>query len=375
MGNSIAVGRRTGGQSSSKAVAGGKGFRYHAAMDIYLLRLDRIGDFLLGTPAYRALREGFPKDRISVVVPSVVAELAKSCPYFDEVYVFEARWLMPGEKPRVRWKSAWQLIHFLRPKKIDLLLNFRYQNRLDPLVTGLSGAKKSVGFDHGLWSHFLTQKIPQPPPGLHQTRRNLLLLEALGITAEDLSLEVWWDERDEKRAEEHLPRQETLPGIPRIGIHLGAATPSKRWGEEDFAALIHELEAATEAEILVFGGEDDLPFAHEVMEGLKVKVVNLVGKLTLRQMAALMKGCQVFFGCDTGPSHLAAAVGVPVVSLFSAANDAAVWKPWGDKVKVLTDHPSCSPCQSYACQRTDGYFCMRQIKVEDVVEAVKGFLK
>ena len=72
---------------------------------------------------------------------------------------------------------------------------------------------------------------------------------------------------------------------------------------------------------------------------------------------------------------MAAAVGVPVVSLFSAANEAAVWKPWGDKVKVLTRHPACSPCHSYACRRTDGYFCMREIKVEEVVEAVKGFLK
>ncbi|HET9868918.1 MAG TPA: glycosyltransferase family 9 protein [bacterium] len=343
-------------------------------MDIFLLRLDRIGDFILGIPAYRALREAHPHDRISVVVPSAAAELARSCPYFDEVYVFEARWLMPGEKPRVRWRSAWQLIHFLRPKRVDLLINFRYQNRLDPLVTGLSGAKKSVGFDHGFWSRFLTTAVPQPLPGTHQVRRNLLPLEALGIRTHDLSLGMWWDERDEKRALEHLPRQESLPGLPRLGIHLGAATPAKRWGEEDFAALIHELQAATEGEILVFGGEEDLPFAHEVLDGLKAPVVNLVGKLTLRQMASLIAGCRAFVGCDTGPTHLAAAVGTPVVSLFSAANEAAVWKPWGEKVKVLTRQPSCSPCQSYACRRTDGYFCMREIKVEEVVEAVKGFL-
>lgn len=343
-------------------------------MEIFLLRLDRIGDFVLGVPAYRALRQAHLDDRISVVVPAAVAELAKACPFFDEVYVFEARWLMAGEKAGARWKSAWQLIRFLRSKSIDLLLDFRYQNRLDPLVAGLSGARRRVGFQQGFFSFFLTDSVSYPSDGIHQVRRNLLLLEGLGIHAKDLTLEIGWDERAEKRAQSHLPRQETLPGISRIGIHLGAATPSKRWDEENFAALIHELAAVTDAEILVFGGEADLSFAHEVMDGLQAPVVNLVGKLTLTQMASLMAGCGVFIGCDTGPTHLAAACGVPVVSLFSAANEVEVWKPWGARVKVLTRHPTCSPCQRHDCRRTDGYFCMREIKVEEVVAAVKFFL-
>jgi ADP-heptose:LPS heptosyltransferase len=344
-------------------------------MEIFILRLDRIGDFILGVPAYRALRQAYPNDRISVMVPSGVAELAKGCPYFDEVYVFEARWLSPGEKSLSRWKSAWQLVRFLRARKIDLLIDFRYQNRLDPLVAGLSGARKRVGFDFGFFSFFLTRSVSQPEAKTHQVHRNLLPLEALGIRAKDLSLELWWDERDDKKAQDHLPRQESLPGLPRIGVHLGAATPSKRWGPDDFAALIHELEAVTEGELLIFGSEDDLAFAQEVMDGLKAPVVNLVGKLTLRQMASLAATCKVFVGCDTGPTHLAAACGVPVVSLFSAANEVEVWKPWGNNIKVLTRHPNCSPCRSHECLRTDGYFCMEEIKVDEVVEAVKDFLK
>jgi len=343
-------------------------------MEIFLLRLDRIGDFILGIPAYRALRQAYPHDRISVVVPSAAAELAKACPYFDEVFLFDARWFLPGEAAPARWQSAFQLIGFLRSKKIDLLLNFRYQNRMDPWVAGLSGAKRRVGFQKGFGSRFLTDRVPLPVEGTHQVDRNLRLLEVLGITATNRELEMWWDDRDERRAKEHFPRQETLPGIPQIGIHLGAATPSKRWGEEDFAALIDELEEFG-GNILVFGGEQDIPFAHEVMDGLQAKVVNLVGKLSLCEMAALISQCQVFIGCDTGPTHLAAACGTPVVSLFSAANEVEVWKPWGPKVKVLTRHPECSPCRLYECKRTDGYFCMNEIKVEEVVEAVKEFLR
>jgi ADP-heptose:LPS heptosyltransferase len=344
-------------------------------MEIVLLRLDRIGDFVLGIPAYRALRLAYQADRISVVVSSEVAALAKACPYFDEVYIFDALWLKPKAERKPRWKSALKLIRFLRSLPIDLVLDFRYQSRLDVLVTGLSGAKRRVGFQLGWASWFLTDKVPQPTAETHQVDRNLLILQNTGIPLQERRLEMWVDERDKKTAQDHLPSQELLPGIARIAIHLGAAMPSKRWPEESFSTLIHELHAATQADILVLGGEQDLDFAHEVVDGLECPVVNLTGKLDLKQMAALVQHCKVFVGCDSGATHIAAAMGVPVLSLFSAANESAVWRPWGPKVKVLTRHPDCSPCQAYECKRTDGYFCMSDIKVDEVVEEVKRLME
>jgi ADP-heptose:LPS heptosyltransferase len=344
-------------------------------MEIVLLRLDRIGDFVLGIPAYRALRQAYAKDRISVVVSSEVAVLAKACPYFDEVYIFDALWLKPGALAKPRWKSALKLIKFLRSLPIDLVIDFRYQSRLDALVTGLSGAKRRVGFQLGWPSWFLTDRVPQPAPDTHQVDRNLLVLQNMGIPLQERRLEMWVDERDKKTAQDHLPSQELLPGIARIAIHLGAAMPSKRWPDESFSALIHELHFATQADILILGGEQDLPFAHEVVDGLECPVVNLVGKLDLKQMAALVQHCNVFVGCDSGATHVAAAMGIPVLCVFSAANESAVWRPWGTKVKVLTRHPDCSPCKAYECKRTDGYFCMADIKVDEVVEEVKRLME
>ncbi len=343
-------------------------------MEILLLRLDRIGDFILGIPAYRALREAHPDDRISVVVPAKVAELAEACPYFDEVFLFEAHWLEPGAPLLNRWKSALKLIRFLRSMPLDMVMDFRYQSRLDPLVAGLSGAKMRIGYNQGWVSWFLSKKVSQPPKEFHQVDRNLHLLDAIGIQAKDRHLEIWADERDKKTAENHMPAQELLPGIPTIAIHVGAATPSKKWMEESFSNLIFELHANTQADILVLGGEHDQPSAHEIVDGLKCPCVNLTGKLTLRQMAALIKDCQVFIGCDSGSTHLAAACGVPVVCLFSAANEENIWRPWGPKVKVMTAHPDCSPCRSHECTRTDGYFCMNEIKVDEVVAEVKALL-
>ncbi len=345
-----------------------------SVMEIFLLRLDRIGDFVLGIPSYRALRQAYPNDKISVVVPSFVAEMAKACPYFDEVYLYDALWLLPDQEPIDRWKSAWKLIQFLRSKKIDLLFSFRYQSRLDPLVAGLSGAGQRVGYDLGLVSAFLSQKVEQPFSELHQVDRNLHLLQTFGIITPSRQLEMWVHPRDTKLAEKHLPSQELLPGVPRLALHIGAAAPSKRWLEESFSALIHELHRNTQADIYVLGGEQDLGFGHEVVDGLECPVVNLVGKLSLMEMAAVIQHCQLFIGCDSGAGHIAAACGVPVLSLFSAANEVEVWKPWGPKVKVMTKHPPCSPCRSQECKRDDGYFCMAEIKVEDVLEEVKLLL-
>src|SRR5665213_12662 len=343
-------------------------------MEIVLLRLDRIGDFILGIPSYRALRQAYPKDHISVVVPSFVAELAEACPYFDEVYVFEALWLFPGQSFSRRWGSAWKLIRFLRSKKTDLLFDFRYQSRLDPLVAGLSGAKNRVGYDLGWVSRLLTLRVPQPEKGSHQIDRNLHLLREFGVTAVNKSLELWTHPKNLKTAQNRTPSQELLPNIPRIAVHLGAAAPSKRWGVESFATLLYEIHAQTQAELYLLGGEQDMAFVHEVLDGLRCPVVNLVGKFSLLEIGAFTRDCQLYIGCDSGTTHLAAAAGVPVLCLFSAANEVDVWKPVGPKVKVLTRHPECSPCRSHECVRTDGYFCMDEIKVEDVLEDVKNIL-
>jgi ADP-heptose:LPS heptosyltransferase len=343
-------------------------------MEIVLLRLDRIGDFILGIPSFRALRQAYPEEHISVVVPSFVAELAKACPYFDEVYIFEALWLLPGQPFIRRWGSAWKLTRFLRSKKIDLLFNFRYQSRLDPLIAGLSGAGQRVGYDLGWVSRFLTLKVSQPVEDSHQIDRNLHLLNEFGVTTADKSLELWFNEKAHKSAENRTPSQTLLPNVPKIAVHIGAATPAKHWGTESFATLLYEIHAQTQAELYVLGGEQDMSFIHEILDGLRCPVVNLVGKLSLLEIAAFLKDCFLFIGCDTGTTHLASAVGVPVICLFSAANEVDVWKPVGSQVRVLTHHPECSPCRCHECPRTDGYFCMDEIKVEDVLEEVKMIL-
>ena len=344
-------------------------------MDILILRLDRIGDFILGIPACRALRKAFPNDRITAVVSPMVADLAESCPYFDEVFLFEAQWLLPDRGPVRRWRSALKLAGFLRSRRPDWVVDFRDQSRLDAFVTGLSGAKVRAGFDLGFPAGLLlNRKSPMPPVGMHQLDRNLFLLKALGVEATDRKLEVWVDERDHKTALDHLPRQENLPGIPRIAVHIGAATPSKQWRSDDFSSLVQELIYQFQAEVVLLGGMDDAGTARDVMEGLSSPVANLVGKLNLRQTAALLKTCRVFVGGDSGPGHLAAACGIPVVSLFSAANEPEIWKPSGGKAVVLSAKPDCSPCKSHVCTRTDGYFCMEDITVEQAVAAVRSLL-
>ena len=168
--------------------------------------------------------------------------------------------------------------------------------------------------------------------------------------------------KDLKTAENRIPAQELLPNVPRIAVHLGAATPSKRWGAESFATLLYEIHAQTQAELYLLGGEQDMAFVHEVLDGLRCPVVNLVGKFSLLEIGAFTRDCQLFIGCDSGTTHLAAAAGVPVICLFSAANEVDVWKPVGSKVKVLTRHPECSPCAVMNVSVPMGIFVWMKLK-------------
>ena len=343
-------------------------------MQIALLRLDRIGDFVLGIPAYRALRKKYPDARITVLVPSDIGNLAEACPYFDEVVLFDAHWLMPGYPAIARWTSALKLVRYLRSRKFEQVLDFRYQSQMDPLVTAISGAKVRACFALGPGKAWLTHSAPLPKVATHQVERNLLLLDALGIPRDGDHLEMWVSERDRKTALAHLPKQESLPNVPRVAVHVGAATPSKKWNEDAFTSLLHELHATTQADLVLLGSTADGAFAHEILDDLKAPVVNLSGKLSLREMAAVLRECRLFIGCDTGPAHLAAACGIPVVSLFSSANEPEVWAPRGSQVKVITKKPECAPCRSHQCLRKDGYFCMDEISVEEVVEAAGELL-
>lgn len=337
---------------------------------VLILKADGLGDFLLAVPALRALRKAWPDARLEAVLSPPAASLARPCPYLDAVRVREARWLSPGARPLSRWTSAGRLLAEIRREGFDAVVALRWQSRLDPLLAALSGASLRAGFARAPAASLLTHVAGLPPPQEHQILRTLRILDALGVPRDGEALEYWTGEEDRLALERRLGGP---PPVNAAAVQAGTGLPSKDWNAGKFGALAAGLRERLGLEVFVLGGPGDRE------RGASIAAAggawDLTGSLTWGETAALLERCRLFVGGDTGVTHLAAALGTPVVSLFSGVEDPAVWAPAGKRVRILGDRPSCSPCRSPRCRRTDGYFCMDRIDVEEVLEACGEILR
>ncbi|MBI2864636.1 MAG: glycosyltransferase family 9 protein [Chloroflexi bacterium] len=169
--------------------------------------------------------------------------------------------------------------------------------------------------------------------------------------------------------------RETLGGreaSPLIAFHIGAGYPSKRWGEEKYAALADALATTWGARVVVVGSPDDVALVDRMQALCQTELVIAAGKLSIRQMAALLSYCRLFVGNDSAPAHIAAALGLPAVAIFSGENEAHVWRPYANNCQVVQRRPDCYPCGRRICDRD--HKCMADITVAEVLAAVERIL-
>lgn len=316
-------------------------------MRLLLIRLSSLGDVILCTPVVKALRRSFPSASISMVVNTKFADLFKWDPDLNEVIP-----LKPASLRQIVGRAD---------VAIDL------HNRLKTaFIALLSGARKRIGYE-GQLSPLYTD--PVSDEGGHIVERHVSLLRPLGIDPKPIPpVEVCVPERFKRWAWGELGKR----GVPgegiRIGLFPGAGWPSKMWGEGRFAEVGRRAVDQLGAHILVFGGPSE--------RGLAERVASLIGRrahpfegLNLIELAALISTCHLFVSNDTGPMHLAAAVGVPTLGLFGPG-DPARFSPWAPGCHAIKGDAPCSPCRLF--KSCDGRRCMGSISVEEVWRWVEG---
>ena len=152
-----------------------------------------------------------------------------------------------------------------------------------------------------------------------------------------------------------------------IGLHIGSGCPSKMWAVERYAGLMERIVEHFNAQIVLVGGADDRAVTEQAEGLLHFKPVNMVGNLTFKQTAAVMEECALFIGNYSAPVHIAAAVGVPAIVLFSAANNWRRWKPYSENVAVICKDVPCKGCEKSVC---DSMECMNLITVDEVFDLI-----
>jgi len=352
--------------------------RDHAAtMKILIVKLSAIGDVIHTLPALTALRRRYPDAQVDWLIEDAASDLVQGHAALSRVLVWRRRefvkLLKAGRLPSAT-RLFLSLLLQLRDTRYDLILDFQALLKSSLWIFLARGGCKAgfgPGMEHSENTYlFLNERIPAVSMEIHALDRGLKLLQALGIPCSQIFYDFPIGKKDQGAAEQLLVESGVQLDHPWIAINPVAKWPTKLWAAERFRELAECL-LIKGFQVVFTGSKEDRPLIDEMVGTLRSSVVRLDGRTTLRVLAAVYRSARVVVSTDTGPMHLAAAVGTPVVALFGPT---APWRtgPYGEGHVVLREGVSCSPCFSRSCKTRDfePTACMKRIRVEQVVDAV-----
>lgn len=325
---------------------------------ILVIDLLYMGDLIFATPFFRQLRKNYPDSKIDFIVNSNFYDLMKNTPYFNNIYAYNKNWSI---------KESWNFAKKLKKKNYDLGINI-HGNWRSVLLMHLIDADYNIGYGGDGKGLFL-DKVIDTDSNQHMVESYLQFLEKMGLNRfEDDKLELKLDDRANKRMNNFLNNNldDRYYNKRLIALNTGGTWPSKRWPKEKFAKLADEIKR-NDNQIIFIGGPSDEERIDKIIEMMENKdVINAAGKTTLKELAALVKKCDLVISNDSGPVHVSAAVNIPTITIFGPSDDKK-FRPYGYKHKILKNDISCRPCGEHECP-LEHHKCMEEIKVEDIMK-------
>jgi heptosyltransferase-2 len=335
----------------------------------------------------RNLRALYPRARIALLVKEGVRNLVEHCPYANEVLAVRntssllARWLF----------LPWRMMAFARRNLAGRGISLTIQPRWDidahyaTVLSYCAGSRWRLGYSehvHRKKSFYnrgfdsLLTHVVNDRDEKHEIDRGLDLLRSLGATPDARGPELWLDSTDRSIVARLLIEQGLGENARVAAIAPGASRARRQWSPESFAAVGKWLRQEHGCAVAVIGGPQDCLLAEQVVNGISAGAVNLAGRTTLRQTAALLERCVAFVGNDSGPLHLAVAAGVPAVEISchprqgsrSDVQSPSRFGPWGHNARVLQPAEPMAPCID-GCEAAVAH-CITQITVDEVQQAL-----
>lgn len=336
------------------------------AKAILVVELWRLGDFALLTPGLAALRRRFPAARISLLGPPAAEELLRESGLVDDFIAAVMPWTAEAGKyapGRYDVRGLWRLLRELRARRFDVALSARMDLR-DNVLMALGGARRRVGYAYGGGAFLLTDALPAGDG--HRVEDWRALAAHLGAAAGDGALTLCLSDSERGWAERWLAGQGVTESDVLVGIHPGASSPLRRWAPERFAVIASRA-AARGARVLVFE-------AVPATESSWPSGVIAAPATSLREFMALLSRCDLLVCNDSGPMHIAAALGVGTVAIFTTQRP-EWYAPGGGgahhQVAVLPGF-ACRPCFD-SCVFAEPY-CNSSLGVERVLPLVDAAL-
>lgn len=332
-----------------------------------------IGDMVLLTPALRALKRAYPESFLTLLLRPFVVDLMKSNPYVDRCIV--------DTKTEGQFRSLMKLARQIRKHNFDVAVVLHPTSFRNALLSFIARIPIRIGSNYKGRGFLLTASCPHNT-NLHEVDRYLTVLSLLNINTVPTSssndtiqecaqsnLEFWHIDAERQSIQKLLQNERITPNDRLIAVNLGTTWRTKQWDISNFAAVINQISSVLpDVKIVLTGSTAEISLVGELPHS--ESTVNLVGKTDILQLGALLERCEVCLTCDSGPMHIAAAVGTPTIALFGPT-DPRRHQPYGTGHTVIEKSVSCRPCYRRSCHRQDTpYLCMEEIKITEVVEAL-----
>lgn len=317
-----------------------------------------IGDMVMLSPGLRALHQKWPSAEISLFVRPLVADLMRPHPHVDRLLVYDKRGTHRGISSLLDWAQILRghdLAVVWHPTSVRSAL-LPWLAKI-PIRIGTRVSGRGVLLTHGCADR----------TDLHEIERYLSVLESIGIKDADPALYYWHTGEQRRSVTEWLRYQAIEPGQPLIAVHLNTTWPTKQWHVERFAEVIHTVAENGMGHVVLVGGKDNRVVVDKLNRHVSVPYTDAVGLCDLLELGALLENCALLLTCDSGPMHIAAAVGTPVVALFGPTSPQR-HRPYGNSHVIVQKHVDCSPCYRRECPYA--HECMQQIQVDDVLTAL-----
>jgi len=337
---------------------------------VLLVQLDHLGDAVLTTSMLPALRRHYRHAAIDVLAAPWNAEVFASRREIAKIHVSKwnrfrrgFRWLWPVSM--VYW--AWKL-----RSRYDVAIDVR-GDFPTALMMRLMATPRRVGWPDAGGGFLLTDHV-LPETGRHEVESRRAVLTAIDASVPRSIAPSFTPTPEAERFVGHMLGDFRRGSRSLIAVHIGAGTKAKTWPVEHWRELIGRMIVEFDANVVLVGGASDAAAARAITQDRYwPNVMNFTGRLTLDHLGALARRADVFVGADSGPAHLASAVGANVVVIFSGSAEVDRWRPWGERVRVVHEPVACSPCHRTECPMAD-HPCITGITPARVIDAIAAFI-
>jgi lipopolysaccharide heptosyltransferase II len=350
---------------------------------ILVIRLDLLGDLVLSLPAVGALKRTYPHAEVTMLTLPYAADLLQLAPDVDHSFSYDVNRI---RRPRdvltaSNYREFFALVGQLRRARFDLCLSLH--GRFACVLAWLSGCPRRFGYRLEAYPFMLTNSLPggRYLARQHETAYSLGLAAAAGAVvdwARPPAPKLTIPAAEQRRMRHLLAEFEIRPDGLLVILHPGASNGSaKRWPTEYWGQLASRLHDERAATIVVTGAPSEAETVKAVVRACTFRPLVMAGQTSIPQLGALLKRADLLLSSDSGPAHMAAALGTPQVTIFGPT-DPVVYRPLGSRAVVLRGDLPCSPCydaRATAECRFGHVNCMRQLLPAEVYEACVRLLQ